>query len=141
MSDQPENPNAETTQFESVQPPPAAVTQPAVVQQPAAGEDKASNRKVIMAAVGGAIAVAVIALAGVVGFAIGSHHSNNRPGFGPENLGQFAQNFERHHNQMMDGLDPQGGQAQGQGPAQGQQQDGPGSMMGPNQQDQGPSKP
>ncbi|MEI7453645.1 MAG: hypothetical protein WCK04_05405 [Actinomycetes bacterium] len=133
MSDQPENPNAETTQFEAVQ--------PEKMQQPVVGAAKTSNGKVIMAAVGGAIAVAVIALAGVVGFAIGSHHSNNRPGFGSENLGQFAQNFERHHNQMMDGLDPQGGQAQGQGPAQGQQQDGPGSMMGPNQQDQGPSKP
>ncbi len=133
MSDQSENPNAETTQSEAVQ--------QAAVQQPETGAAMASNGKVIMAAVGGAIAVAVIALAGVVGFAIGSHHSNNRPGFGPGNLGQFAQNFERHHNQMMDSFDPQGGHTQGQGQTQSPQQVGPGSMMGPNQQGQGPSQP
>ena len=135
MSDQPENANpenanAETTQFEAVQPAPVVAAQPAAVQQPVAGEDKASNRKVIMAAVGGAIAVAIIALAGVVGFAIGSHNSDHRPGFGPGDLGQIAQNFEREHDQMMDGFHQQ----QGQGQNQDQQQGGPGSMMGPNQQ-------
>jgi len=132
MSDQPENANpenanAETTQFEAVQPAPVAATQPAAVQQPVAGEDKASNRKVIMAAVGGAIAVAIIALAGVVGFAIGSHHSDNRAGFGADGPGQFAQNFERHHDQMMEGFGQQG-PSQDQGLTQNQQGQGPGQL-------------
>ena len=108
MSDQPEDANAETTQFAAVQQPPVEAIPPAAVQQPIV-ETKASNRSVIMAAVGGAIAVAVIALAGVVGFAIGSHHSNHRAGFGPGNLGQVAQDFQRHHNQMMDDFDQQEG--------------------------------
>jgi hypothetical protein len=144
MSDQPENANpenanAETTQFEAVQPAPVAATQPAAAQQPVAGEDKASNRKVIMAAVGGAIAVAIIALAGVVGFAIGSHQSDDRGGFGGRGSGPSAQNFERHDDQMMDEYG-QRGPGQDQGLTQNQQGQGPGSMMGPNQQGQGPGQ-
>jgi len=149
MSDQPENANAETTQFEAVQPAPVEATQvnPAEAAQPVAvaaapaplaAEAKKSNRRVIGAAIAGAVAVAVIALAGVIGFAIGSHHSDNRAGFGAGDLGQIAQNFERHHDEMMQGF---GDQQQPQQPQQGQsQQQGPGSMMVPNQQGQGPGQ-
>ena len=138
MSDQPENANAETSQFEAVQAAPVEAAQPvaAAVQLSGADKAKTSNRRVIGAAIAGAVAVAVIALAGVIGFAIGSHHGDDRAGFGAGGRSQIAQNFERHHDQMMQGFgeqQPQQGQSQQQPPE-------PGSMMAPNQQDQGPGQ-
>ncbi len=139
MSDQPENANAETTQFEAVPPAPTPAIQPEAAQSSSVGEIKTSNSRVILAAVGGAVAVAIIALAGVVGFAIGSHHSDNRAGFKGDGPGQFAQNFERHNDQMNQGFG-QRGSNHGQGMMQDQQGQGPGSMMGPGQQGQGPGQ-
>lgn len=122
MSDQPENTEAETTEFTPVGPAPVAA--PVATQAPVAAR---SNTRAIWAAVVGAGAVLLLVLAGLVGFAIGSHHNDHGRGdFGPHQIGQMMHDFDGDRGGMMGQFDqnqPGAGRPFG-GPMMGQQ-DGP----------------
>ena len=122
MSDQPENTEAETTEFTPVEPAPVAA--PEATQAPAAAR---SNRRVIWAAVVGAGAVLLLVLAGLVGFALGSHDNDHGRGdFGRHQIGQMMHDFDGDRGGMMGQFDqsqPGMGRQFG-GPMMGQQ-DGP----------------
>ena len=74
MSDQPENTQAETTELSPVELGP--VVAPVANQAPVTH----SNKRAIWAAVIGAGAVLLLVLAGLVGFALGSHHDDHGRG-------------------------------------------------------------
>lgn len=116
MSDQPESTQAETAEFTPVEPAPVA----APVATPEAATH--SNKRAIWAAAIGAGAVLLLVLAGLVGFALGSHHNEHGRGdFGPGQIGQMMHDFDRDHGGMM-------GQFDQNQPGQGQQFGGP--MLG-----------
>ncbi len=101
MSDQPENTEADTTEFTPVEPAPVAA--PEATQAPAVAR---SNRRVIWAAVVGAGAVLLLVLAGLVGFALGSHENDHERGdFGPHRVGQMMQDFDGDRGGMMGQFD------------------------------------
>lgn len=119
MSDQPENTEAETTQFAPVEPAPLA----APVEAKATPED--SKKRTIWAAAIGAGVVLLLVLAGLVGFVLGSHHDDHGRGdFGQGGIGQMMHDFDGDHGPMM-------GQFGQNGPGMAQQFGGP--MMGQQQ--------
>ena len=138
MSDQPENTEAPTAEFVPVEPVPA---QPAAAQASSTSNGKKpSNKRAIWAAVAGAAAILLLVLAGLVGYALGSHHNDRGRGdFGQGQFAQMMHHFDGDHGGMMGGFD-QGGQqgpfGQQGGPMMGQQQGGQ-QGFGPGQMPQG----
>ena len=128
MSDQPENTQAETTELSPVEP--APVVAPVANQAPVTH----SNKRAIWAAVLGAGAVLLLVLAGLVGFALGSHDDDrDRGDFGRGQVGKMMHDFDGDRPGMMGQfpgpmLDQQGGR-QFRGPMMDQQ--------GEEQQEQG----
>jgi hypothetical protein len=120
MSDQPENTQAETTELSPVELSP--VVAPVANQAPVTH----SNKRAIWAAVIGAGAVLLLVLAGLVGFALGSHHDDHGRGdFGRGQLGQMMHDFHGDRPGIMGQfqgpmMDQQGGRQFG-GPMMGQQ--------------------
>lgn len=121
MSDQPENTEADTTEFAPVEPAPLA----APVEAKVTPQD--SKKRTIWAAAAGAGAVLLLVLAGLVGYVVGSHDDDHGRGdFGPGQIGQMMQDFDRGHGQMGQGLS---------GPMMGDHEDGP-QGYGPGQMNQ-----
>lgn len=112
MSDQPENTEAQTTESTPVVPAPVAA--PVANQAPVTH----SNKRAIWAAVAGAGAVLLLVLAGLVGFALGSHDDDHGRGdFGRGQVGKMMHDFDGDRPEMMD---QQGGRQFG-GPMMGEQ--------------------
>jgi hypothetical protein len=96
MSDQPESTEAETTELTPVEP--APVTAPVANQAPVTH----SNKRAIWAAAAGAGAVLLLVLAGLVGFALGSHHDDHGRGDdGRGQVGKMMHDFDGDHGGMM----------------------------------------
>ena len=116
MSDQPESAEAATTEFTPVET--ARVAAPVE----AAVSHANSKKRTIWAAALGAGAVLLLVLAGIVGFALGSHHEGHgRNDIGRGQIGQMMHDFDGDHGGMM-------GQFGQNGPSPDQQFGGP--MMG-----------
>ncbi|MDP2014010.1 MAG: hypothetical protein Q8L05_07275, partial [Actinomycetota bacterium] len=109
MPDNEEAPTDATSELPPVQPAPAAsvappataAPAPVVVDQPSGH----STTKVLLAAGAGALVVFLIAAAGIVGYAIGTH-SNDDGGMRPARMAQMQEHFGKQHGQR--GQDGQG---------------------------------
>ncbi len=115
-----------TTELPPVQPVPVAAVAPPVAVAPApVVVDKPSGHsttKVLLAAGAGALVVFLIAAAGILGYAIGTH-SNNEGGIRPARLAQLQENLGNQYGQR--GQDGPFGPGMGRGPGyMGNQQQG-----------------
>jgi len=107
MPDNEENPTDSTTELPSVEAAPAATPAPAAVIAPAAvvaaRPTQHSTTRVILAAGAGALVVFLIAAAGFIGFAIGSH-SDRDGGIRPARMAQLQENLGGQSGQYGPGM-------------------------------------
>lgn len=108
MPDNEETPTDATTELPSVEAEPDAVPAPAAAIAPAAVVSKTptqhSTTRVILASGAGALVVFLIAAAGFVGFAIGSH-SDRDGGIRPARMAQLQEKLGDPSGQYGPGMD------------------------------------